>query len=87
MDIILQSLQNCQQKGGFEWNLKYKNVWYPTKMLPVIILIVGDAQGNHKLCGMYNSFYGTSRVNHRTLQMKKLDLKHEPRLRRVGFLE
>lgn len=64
LDIILQSLQNCQQKGGFEWNLKYKNVWYPTKMLPVIILIVGDAQGNHKLCGMYNSFYGTSRVNH-----------------------
>ena len=33
-------------------------------MFPVIILIIGDVQGNHKLCGMYNSFYGTSRVNH-----------------------
>ena len=33
-------------------------------MFPVIILMVGDAQGNHKLCGMYDSFYGTSRVNH-----------------------
>ena len=33
-------------------------------MFPVIILIIGDAHGNHKLCGMYNSFYGTSRVNH-----------------------
>ena len=64
LEIILESVKKCQQKGGFEWNLKYKNAVYRTKMFPVIILIIGDAQGNHKLCGMYNSFYGTSRVNH-----------------------
>ena len=64
LDIIFESVRKIQQKGGFEWNFQYKNVTYPTRMFPVIILIVGDAQGNHKLCGMYNSFYGTSRVNH-----------------------
>ena len=64
LQIIFESVRECQQKGGFNWNLKHKNVVYPTRMFPVIILIVGDAQGNHKLCGMYNSFYGTSRVNH-----------------------
>ena len=33
-------------------------------MIPIIILIVGDAQGNHKLAGMKVSFSGTFRVNH-----------------------
>ena len=25
LEIILESVKKCQQKGGFEWNLKYKN--------------------------------------------------------------
>ena len=33
-------------------------------MIPVVMLIIGDAQGNHKLAGMYGKFFGTSRVNH-----------------------
>ena len=64
LQIILESVKKCQQNGGFEWNLKYKNTIYRTKIFPVNILIIGDAQCSHKLCGMYNSFYGTSRVNH-----------------------
>ena len=64
IDIVLESLRKCQERGGFNWNLKHKHNIYPTRMFPIIILIVGDAQCNHKLCGMYNSFHGTSRVNH-----------------------
>ena len=33
-------------------------------MFPVITLVVGDAQGNHKLTGMYGKFVGVNRVNH-----------------------
>ena len=46
------------------WNLKYKEVVHRVRMRPVVILIVGDAQGNHKITGMYSKFFDTERVNH-----------------------
>ena len=33
-------------------------------MKPVILLIVDDAQGNHKLAGMYGKFTEVNRINH-----------------------
>ena len=50
LDIILESLQKCQERGGFNWNLKPKHNIYSTRMFPIINLIVRDAQCNHKLC-------------------------------------
>ena len=64
LKVILNSLKVCQEKGGFMWNLKYKDVVHRVRMRPVVILIVGDAQGNHKITGMYGKFFDTGRVNH-----------------------
>ena len=33
-------------------------------MKPVLIVVVGDAVGNHKLAGMFNNFSNTYRANH-----------------------
>ena len=64
MAVILSSIQECQNKGGFKWNLNYRNRLHQVRMIPVVVLVVGDAQGNHKLAGMYGKFFGTQRVNH-----------------------
>ena len=61
---IFQSLITTQTRNGFYWELKYKDKIYPVTMKPVIILVVGDCQGNHKLAGMYGSFTNTNRLNH-----------------------
>ena len=62
--VILRSIKECQDKGGFKWNLKHRNVIHWVRMIPVVVLIVGDAQGNHKLAGMFGKFFDTARVNH-----------------------
>ena len=62
--VILHSIKQCQDKGGFKWNLKYRDHVHQVRMIPVVLLIVGDAQGNHKFAGMYGKFFETSRVNH-----------------------
>jgi len=64
LKIIFSSLKECQEKGGFIWDLDFRNHTYRVNMKPVIILIVGDAQGNHKLAGMYGKFTEVNRVNH-----------------------
>ena len=64
MAVILNSIKECQNKGGFKWNLNYRNRIYQVRMIPVVVLIVGNAQGNHKLAGMYGKFFDTKRVNH-----------------------
>ena len=61
---IFSSVKKCQQKGGFMWNLRYRGKLHHVRMIPVIALVVGDAQGNHKLTGMYGKFMGVGRVNH-----------------------
>ena len=33
-------------------------------MKPVVLLVVGDAQGNNKLAGMYGKFTEVNQVNH-----------------------
>ena len=50
LDIILESVQKCQERGGLKWNFKHISNLFPTRMFLIIILIVGDAQVNHKLC-------------------------------------
>ena len=62
--VIFKSLSECQRRGGFLWNLRTGGKSYKVNMKPVLILIVGDALGNHKLAGMYNNFSNTHRVNH-----------------------
>ena len=64
LSIILRSIKKSQNKGGFMWNLEYKDVIHEVRMIPVVILIIGDAQGTHKFCGMYGKFFDTGRVNH-----------------------
>ena len=64
MAVILSSIKECQDKGGFKWNLNYRNRIFQVRMIPVVVLVVGDAQGNHKLAGMYGKFFDTGRVNH-----------------------
>ena len=61
---IFSSLITSQVNNGFYREFKYNNKLFPMNMIPIIILIVGDAQGNHKLAGMKVSFSGTFRVNH-----------------------
>ena len=62
--VIFKSLAECQRRGGFSWDFKYKNTIHHLKMKPVLIVVVGDAVGNHKLAGMYNNFSNTYRANH-----------------------
>ena len=64
LTAVFSSLITSQANKGFYWEFKYNNKLFPMNMIPVIILIVGDAQGNHKLAGMKVSFSGTFRVNH-----------------------
>ena len=64
LSVILQSIAECQSRGGFFWDFKYEQKIHKLKMKPVLILVVGDAVGNHKLAGMYNNFSNTYRVNH-----------------------
>ena len=64
LELILASIKKCQDKGGFRWCLRFENKLYHVRMIPVVMLIIGDAQGNHKLAGMYGKFFKTSRVNH-----------------------
>ena len=64
LDAILHSIKQCQDKGGFKWKLSFRNKVHEVRMIPVVMLIVGDAQGNHKLAGMYGTFSRTARVNH-----------------------
>ena len=64
LETIFDSLIQTQKKNGFLWELKYKGKIFTVNMKPVIILIVGDTQGNHKLAGMYGSFSNTHRLNH-----------------------
>ena len=46
------------------WNFNYKGNVHRVRMIPVITLSIGDAQGNHKLDGMYGKFFDVERVNH-----------------------
>ena len=39
----------------FLQDLKLQNKIFRANMKPIILLAVGDAQGNHKLAGMYGS--------------------------------
>ena len=64
LSIILKSLSECQKRDGFLWDFKYKNIIHRLRMKPVLLLVIGDAQGNHKLAGMYNNFSNTFRANH-----------------------
>ena len=64
LEIILSSLRDCQKNGGFLWDLKHKKRTFRVNMKPVVLLVVGDAQGNHKLAGMYGKFTEVNRVNH-----------------------
>ena len=64
LEIILSSLRDCQKNCGFLWDLKHKNKTFRVNMKPVVLLVVGDAQGNHKLAGMYGKFTEVNRVNH-----------------------
>ena len=64
LELILASIKKCQDKGGFRWCLRFENKLYHVRMIPVVMLIIGDAQGNHKLAGMYGKFFQKSRVNH-----------------------
>ena len=64
LKIIFSSLKECQEKGGFLWDLDFRNRTFRVNMKPIILLIVGDAQGNHKLAGMYGKFTEVNRVNH-----------------------
>ena len=62
--VIFKSLAECQDRGGFSWDFKYKNTIHHLRMKPVLIVVVGDAVGNHKLAGMFNNFSNTYRANH-----------------------
>ena len=64
LSVIFKSFVECQNRGGFFWDLMYQNKKHKLKMKPILILVVGDAVGNHKLCGMYNNFHNAYRVNH-----------------------
>ena len=64
LKLILESVKKCQDKGGFMWDLEYKKTIHRVRMIPVIILIIGDAKGNHQLAGMYGKFCDVARVNH-----------------------
>ena len=58
------SLKECQEKGVFLWDLDFRNHTFRVNTKPVIILIVGDAQGNHKLTGMYGKSTEVNHENH-----------------------
>ena len=62
--VIFNSIAQCQKRGGFYWDFGYQNSTFKLRMKPVLILVVGDAMGNHKLAGMYNNFSNTNRFNH-----------------------
>lgn len=64
LGVIFKSFSECQRRGGFLWDLKTGGRSYKVNMKPVLILIIGDALGNHKLAGMFNNFSNTHRVNH-----------------------
>ena len=64
LKIVFLSLKECQKKGGFLWYLDFRNNTVRVNMKPLIMLIVGDAQGNHKLAGMYGKFTEVNHVNH-----------------------
>ena len=64
LEIIFSSLKECQENNGFIWDLRYKKKRFRVNMKPVILLVIGDAQGNHKLTGMYGKFTEVNRVNH-----------------------
>ena len=57
-------MKECQGIGGFLWDLDFRNHTFQVNMKPIILLIVGDAKGNHKLAGMYGKFTEVNRVNH-----------------------
>ena len=64
LKIIFNSVVHSQTSNGLLWDMRFKGRTFKLNMKPVIILIVGDSQGSHKLSGMYGSFSKGSRVNH-----------------------
>ena len=64
LKIIFKTIVDSQTSNGFLWDMRFKGRTFRLNMKPVVILIVGDSQGNHKLSGMYGSFSKGARVNH-----------------------
>ena len=48
----------------FLQDLKLQNKIFRVNMKRIILLVVGDAQGNHKPAGMYGKFTEVNWINH-----------------------
>ena len=55
LKVILRSLVSTQQKGGVLWDLEYKGKVHRVNLKLPICVIIGDAQGQDKLCAKYGS--------------------------------
>ena len=55
LDVILESFVKVQASEGVQWNVKLQGNGYDIVFKPEVCMVVGDNEGQAKMCAMYQS--------------------------------
>jgi hypothetical protein len=55
LEAMLESYQELQASGGFDWDFPYRGTVYKLRFIPFVLFIKGDTVEHDKHCGSYGS--------------------------------
>ena len=55
LSVLLEDLRKCQEEGGILSQLYFKNQYHDVTFKVPVALVIGDCEGNDKLCGRFHS--------------------------------